>query len=49
MSELKDYLEQHPELEDLSPEELEAFLEEMGARAEAQFEAEQDYQNDLIS
>ena len=42
MSETKDYLEQHPELEKLTPEELEKHLEEDGAKAEMAWEAERD-------
>lgn len=39
MSEIRDYLEAHPELEALTPEQLEKFLEQEGAKAEAEYEA----------
>ena len=40
MSELRDYLEQNPELEKLTPDELEKHLEEGGEKAEAAYEAQ---------
>ena len=42
MSELRDYLEQNPELEKLSKEELEKHLEEAEARAEAAYDVMKD-------
>lgn len=42
MSELRDYLEQYPELEDLTPEQLKAALEEADAKAQAELDAYRD-------
>lgn len=42
MSSLNDYLEQHPELEDLTEEQLIEHLDEADARAEAEFDAQKE-------
>lgn len=42
MSERRDYLEAHPELEELTPVELEKHLEDAGQKAEAIYESLRD-------
>lgn len=47
MSELRDYKEQHPELEDLSEEEIASHLEKAGDAADAEYEAWRERDEDL--
>ena len=45
MSEIRDYLEQNPELENLTPEELNLHLEDQALRGEAAWENEKEMEN----